>query len=80
MRILDLREENGWWKFRFGSGDDFERTLVALKRSVPLMDRRWDERGKWWLVRKDTYDKALGLIFENWNSCIGAIRAQGKLW
>ncbi len=83
MTVRDLHIEiiNGeeWLSFRFGSGEDFNETLIALKQ-IPLEDRDYlPTENHLWRV-KIVHKVQMMTIFANFASAFDALKSQKSLF
>lgn len=80
-KILDLREHDGRFYFRFGSGDDFTEKLQAFKRAFHYRERAWDgERKEWSVPATGESEAKRAAIFPNAAECFTILRAQLPLF
>jgi len=80
-KLLDLREHDGRFYIRFGSGDDFADKLAAFKKAFAINERRWHEQDKQWSVWATPENEAkLAAIFPNAAECFAILRAQLPLF
>lgn len=80
--ITEIREEDGWWLFKFGRGHDFRQKVEEIKRSFNYStERRYDpERKEWAVIANDESLQKLQDIFPNGGGAVRAMKAQLSLF
>lgn len=80
-KLLDLREYDGRYYFRFGSGDDFAEKLEVFKRAFHYRERAWDsERREWSVPATEESEATLSAIFPNAADSFAILKAQLPLF
>jgi len=81
MKCLDFHEDKGWWKFRFGGGDDFFEALDSLKLAVPFPERRYypEQNHLWAVLKTDENRETLIDVFANGKQCIEIVEKSPRL-
>ena len=89
MKVRDFCRERqadtDWYKFRFGGGEDFARTLEKFKDLVPLTERSYEPSAnhRWGVkvefAHQPAVAAALATIFENWANCVEMLSRQMAL-
>ena len=80
-KLLDLREQEGRYYFRIGSGDDFAAKLEAFKRAFHHRERTWDsERKEWSVPATEESEAKLIALFPNAAECFTILKAQLRLF
>jgi hypothetical protein len=78
--MVDLREYDGRYYFRIGSGDDFAEKVDALKAAFHYRDRGWDPEAKEWSVpATEESEKKLAAIFPNAGVSFESLHSQLRL-
>jgi hypothetical protein len=79
--MLDLREHDGRYYFRFGSGDNFAEKLDTFKRDFHYQVRSWDSERKTWSVPATEESEAkLAEIFPNAKAAFADLHSQLRLF
>jgi hypothetical protein len=79
--MLDLRERDGRYHFRFGSSDDSAEKLDAFKKAFHYRDRAWDSERKIWSVPATEESEAkLAEIFPNAKAAFADLHSQLRLF
>jgi hypothetical protein len=79
-KMVDLREHDGRYYFRIGSGDNFATAVDALKASFRYQVRGWDPEAKEWSVpATEESEKKLAAIFLNAEEAFTALHSQLRL-
>jgi hypothetical protein len=80
--ITEIREQAGWWHFKFGNGRDFQEKVDAIKSEfIYMLERRYDpEREEWAVIANDASLEKLSSIFPNGAGAVRAMKAQLSLF
>jgi hypothetical protein len=80
-KMVDLREHDGRYYFRIGSGDNFATAVDALKAAFSYRDRGWDPEAKEWSVpATEENEEKLAAIFPNAEGAFTALHSQLRLF
>jgi hypothetical protein len=80
-QMLDLKEANGRYYFRFGSGEDFAEKLSRLKELFDYRERTWNPETKEWSVPATiSSERRLEKVFPNAARCFLILKSQLRLF
>lgn len=81
-KITEIREQAGWWYFKFGNGRDFQAKVEAIKSEfIYIHERRYDpDRKEWAVIANDHSLEKLSRIFPNGGGMVRAMKAQKRLF